>query len=436
MPTESSLIEYTETGPSTTVCTVIEYPPGSQSFTRESLGSDVRSALIKGDRFHALPYWRRVVEPLTADGILFYSAASKSFSVPCHRPSARCSGIIPIIAWGEAVPVEPTLARDRELESYLRGIAETKALADARRSFNNLPLLIVERRQTLQMILTRSRHLLRGATVAQREALQRWYRSRRKDRAMVARDIANHHLELLFGWLPLIGEIEGLCDQLAEPTTTFITGRGRMADVSLESYPPSLNRVNVLITPSNENYAWASLRGHLERRVSVRTSLKYKIDIGATQKLRDNGFNPLATAYDLIPLSFVAAFVSNVDHFLKAHDPMLGASYETGSSGLWIEERSYTDVTGAFRQDDTWTYKTSGGGRVEKRGIFTQRWVLPQPPTPELFWVNRMTPGRAATAIALVIQKYLKPLKVALKVKEFRYRGPRPRYLPPIQYRR
>lgn len=419
------------------VCTIVTVP-SSGTVNVTSTESDIRSPLVKGDRLHALPYWRRIVRPVEVSGTL--GLVARSFFVaggPClNKPAHEIAGDVTPALFFDAVQPLP-LTVDPVMDEFLSGAAVTKALANARSSYNNVPLLIAERRQTLDMITKRSGQIMKGVSAAQRESLDRYIKARKRDKRRVVKDAASWHLEVLFGFLPLIGEIEGLCDQLAAQQTVFITGRGRMRNVATSDSPKVDTRRYIGIN-NNQNYfsIGADVQQRNTRNASSRTSLRYSVTVDEFQRLRDNGFNPLATAYDLIPLSFLTDFVSNVGMWLRAYDPMFGTEYLTGSTMVLYEDTFEALVTGKAQWTSTWIATTSREGSVKQSGKLFRRVVHPDPPSPTLQWQNNLTPGKLATAAALVVQRYVKPIRALLKAREFRYRGPRPKYLPPIRYRR
>lgn len=406
----------------------------------DSPESDLRSALVKGDKVHATPYWRRIIQPVAVNGSLTVNSYNSNLAGG-HCGSEFMdvvSGPVSVVM-ADRIPSPPTIDLDEEMIEYVRGAAETKALADARRSYNNIPLLFAERLKTLEMIRTRVLQLSRGVGKAQREALDKYRRTRRRDKPRVAKDIASIHLELLFGWLPVIGEVEGLIEQLGKDFTIDLTARGRMAQEWVVAGEKSKA---VMVLSAGHGGGTFGLRTPYQYqpmtryRYSARTSLRYTIESQTAQAFRDNGFNFFASVYDLVPLSFVAAFVSNVDHYLRSFDPMIGASYVTGSTGLWVEEESYIDFSGSSSYEHPWVLSTSGAGRIAITGKYIQRFVLPEPPGAVLQWQNRLTVAKVATGVALAAQRYIKPVKRLIAARPFRYRGPRPKYLPPIRYRK
>lgn len=426
-------------------------PPYCDSVSRSGIAEhtiageliDTRSPLRVGDRVHALPYFREVIGELVVSGDLQVTRTVGRFP-----PNHGCTGVAaPEVTsgtvWGGALcpplphfapPVDPDIMGDME------AIAVTKALANARKSFNNLPLLIAERRQTVEMIGRLLRRLNLKTLVLQRESIVRYIKTARKNRKKVANDIASEHLQFLFGVLPLVSEIEGLVEQLAAGKSVVVTGRGRMASDDITVSDPFDRVARVSVSNGISVDVPARITPQTEVRHSARVSLRYEIASQAAKSLRDNGFNAIATAYDLIPLSFLSDFVSNTGQWLRAYDPMVGADFVTGSISTWHEWVIGYEVAGShINSPDNWFRgftESVGSVNVARRGMRTERRVLTTEPDPAWRLVNTMTLGKAITGVSLAVQRFVKPTKAAIKLRPFRYKGPRPKYLPPIRYRK
>lgn len=336
-----------------------------------------------------------------------------------------------------AIAQLPALA---DLEKGLRAAAETKALANLRQSINNVPLVFMERQETIDMVRRKGLQIAAMTKARQDADVARWLRTRKRDQRRLARDIAGEHLAFLFGLLPLVGEVEGLVQQLSDEASAVVTGRGRMAKyeetvTKLDSIP---NTVATIQQPFRCPYTGTRTVSSL---YSYRTSIQVSITSAGAQRMRNNGFNPIAIAYDLVPLSFLSDFVSNLGTFLRSYDPLFGVTFVTGSSTLWREAKDTVKIEGATVGVPWGTpvgssylmSEASGFAKGTSRALVVRRYVLKDFPSAELMWVNNMSLSKAATIASLAVQRYLKPLKYALKQKEFRYRGKRPRWLPPIR---
>lgn len=254
----------------------------------------------------------------------------------------------------------------------------------------------------------------------------------------MSKDIANEHLGFVFGLLPLIDEIYGTVQLYEQTETLILSGRGRMAkevkaNSDLSMMPGSYSSIVG---------AYASAYEASRERVtrfSVRTSLSVDVSLSPAQLLRDVGFNPLAAAYDLVPLSFLSDFVSNLGTFIRALDPLVGVQFRTGCTTTWEETKEVVQLQGRFASATEGsllaTIFTNGSAHGVVKALRVTRTPLTGFPSNELHFVNTMTWGKAFVGLSLAVQRYVKPLRSLLRVKQFRYRGKRPKYLPPIKYR-
>lgn len=326
---------------------------------------------------------------------------------------------------------------DPDLIRELREVAQTQALSKARSAAMNIPMLIKERQETLQLIRDKTIGIAQKATAKGRADVRRYFQTDKRSRRRLHRQIANEHLAFLFGILPLIEEVEGLMEIVNDEVPDIIfTGRGQRAYVTTEAATPLQFR------SGNNRVLSFEVRPRVKERTSVRVSLKYKVTAKGLSKLQKAyGFNPAASVYDFVPLSFVSDFVSNTGNFLRSYDPIIGAEFSTG---CWTLYRSTQIEAHAFpnKSDLTEAYgivydgmRADGKLNVERvrivRNVYSGE--------PEPFWYflpDNMSLGKAATLASLAVQRYLKPLQRVIAAKPFRYRGPRPKYLPPVKYKR
>lgn len=326
-------------------------------------------------------------------------------------------------------------------KDFLRGMAQTSAKAALTKSLVNVPLLVKERKETAALLASYGRRIMSPVGKAQADAVRRYVAAAPKNKRRVARDIANEHLALLFGLLPLIDEAKGVAELASRDDTLVITGRGRRAldDYLLES---GKHLPSGLISATSYRYAHAlEWSAAIDSRRSCRTSLVAEISIPSLAALRAVGFNPLATGYDLVPLSFLTDFVSNLGTFIRSMDPKLGLEFKWGCSTFYRERKvSYaahglsglaTPSSGSVKL----AYSSVGSGSASSRVVDVERIVFTTMPDSELYFANNMSIAKAVTVAAIAVQRYVKPVKRVLSAKRFRYRGPRPLNLPPVKYR-
>lgn len=400
--------------------------------------SDTRSPVLHGDRVHALPYTRRIIEAIKGNGTLDFSRKTGKTSHYLCAPMDKgwrnhVEGSIAASPFVGSME-DPDLVPPSDVLRKLSELATTKALAKAREQINNLPMLFAERKQTVEMIARRGREAGVAGLEAQRDALRRYRRASFRDRRRIARELANSHLELLFGWLPIIAEVEAAAEHLSKDFHARFTVRGRQALITDEPWDERAIWKNISQPFGTTNIPVIRATKHW-RKLSARCSLTYEVDAEGFRLMRRLGFNPLSTGFDLVPLSFLANFASNVQTWLAAMDPLIGATYVTGSISTWVEDEPRVRISGRSHTDNGQVVSTSGEVLYQRRGLTVNRSVLSTEPSASLHWVNNMTWAKAVTILALGVQRYIKPLRTAIRARPFRYKGPRPKWLPPIEYR-
>lgn len=190
-----------------------------------------------------------------------------------------------------------------------------------------------------------------------------------------ARKAADLWLEYSFGWKPLLADIKNGCDQISEP-------------------PPKPRKSYGSASDSNVHY---SVSGGITRNFHANVTHR----MGAESELVNPNLylasqlgltNPLATAWELIPGSFVADWMFDISSFLGSMSDFMGMQ-----------------ITNAYRSSylsfsDGWTPGT-GISAVVQGWAMTRRPGLYQPLPNLEFRRNVGTSlNRAANAVALATQ--------------------------------
>lgn len=419
--------------------------------------TESNAGITLGNRVDALPYWSErlnvTVDPRQRD--IAYGVGLSRFPFPpgdvCISPGSSGSETIvrnkystDPFEWAPMPEFDLPRVSPAELE-FLRGMADTRALASLNKAMANLPMLFKERRETIRMAAGKAGMLADAARSIQQRDFSRYRKAAKKDRRRIARDIANEHLEAIFGWLPLIAEVEGAMDYIAQERYEFIKGRGShvIAD-------------NVDVHVSAPVYGWdewhgayrevarADVTGVQRRLKGMRTNLRMDITSAFAGDARQLGFEPIASFYDMVPLSFVSGWISNFDAYVRTLAPLIGLEFRTGSRNLRRE--TFLDVSGRIMEQNPPVYPAPWKAWVEDRdrsvtlltGSRTRddRSVVDKLPTASLHWDLDVGLYEATAAASLLIQRKLKPLQRAIGVKQFRYKGSKPKWLPRIRYRK
>nr|Q38061.2 RecName: Full=Maturation protein A; Short=MP; AltName: Full=Assembly protein; Short=A protein [Pseudomonas phage PP7] len=413
----------------------------------KAVNSFERAPLIVGDHVHSLPYWSRKItlECTPYPFTLRWEGGVHKDGIPDKVPHPSCDPGSELVSYTHSREVDcerfigpvPSSFTDPKVTSaqwkFLEDMADMKALADLNKSLVNLPMLYKERRETLKMVGNRLGGLVRVAHAAQDRDLKRYFKARRKDRRKVAEEVANGHLELIFGWLPLIGELEGAIEYAELPDLDFIRCHG-LHTLVLQSTPWD-NSVDVRSYPNWERAAGTRItgsvrtRGVVESRASVRTALRFNLETSLAGDARRLGFEPISTTYDMIPLSFVVGWFSNFDKYVRTLAPLIGVTFETGSRN----RRTTCELVGSTRFYPRTVSPPSGwfarwkdfpdGSLSEVSGLRRTdiRSVLSTLPDPDVRFHADVGLFEISAGISLLAQRYLKPLQRLLKRKSFFY---------------
>lgn len=427
----------------------------------ESVESEDRAQTAHGNHVLALPYWSEFKQLNKTDkqdyveiytGTI-YTSKSTTREATIHdwpwpeKPgfgSASLNNFAIQAKWGFNLTrflSHPTLSLPQGSDidwNLLIRLADTKALGNVRKGLINLPLIMLERRETLRMIASKVQLMAKSAKALQTKSSAEYARAKKKKpitRRNVARRIASEHLEFVFGWLPTISEVEGLAELVQADRLDFIRSRG----VQVLRTETKLDYLPVVAKPLTKTLLSVSYFGKvktvgIERSsIGVRTALRYKLSsklIGDAYRI---GFEPISNAFDFIPLSFLTGWISNFDYWIRTLAPEIGIEFETGSrnrrmSHSFQVEGEYIPSTLGNQHHAPVKTKANGSYRRDERE------VLHEAPSASLEWDVEVGLYEVTAGASLLIQRFLKPLKRDILAKPFRYKGPRPKWLKEIRY--
>lgn len=330
----------------------------------------------------------------------------------------------------------------------IKSTAILKAQASLNKQVASLPLLFAERKATLKTIGSYSKFILNNAITMQRKDVKKWLNAlKRKKRPeqlkTLAKQIADRHLEFVFGVLPILSEIEDSVKHFSKPRLDVRTGRGRdRRVVETEGY----ETVNVTNGLFNRFPVFGTVVTVTRSDFSTRCDLRCSITSHVANDASLLGFNPLYTWYDMTPLSFVVGWFSNFNTWVQSLDPLMGLEYVTGSS-------SHKDTRTVAKYMKGIHVQPNPIGEDLLQGVPT---VKPQqssvnsvsyddfvrevhsemPGIQPLRLMDKTSFFAAAASLSLTIQRMVKDTNREIAKKPFRYRSKRPRNLPPITYRK
>lgn len=200
--------------------------------------------------------------------------------------------------------------------SALREDAKQKCLSQARDMKVNVPVMLGEGRQTVRMLADTVRTLGR----AYRNFRRGRFRQAAKELGIAepGKGSANHWLAYNYGWMPLLSDAKGLV-KLAEKGLIDpdrgprFSVRGNAIDVI-----PDWKEVISGQGASNLPGGQTTLRGTCVAHAKAGLLLEFKPGATGLASVGLGTFDPLLTAWELTPFSFVFDWFINVGGYLEA----------------------------------------------------------------------------------------------------------------------
>jgi hypothetical protein len=265
----------------------------------------------QGDHVHVTAYKAHGCKNAEKSKLLPNGARQPQFDVP------NTAFVAPVLSsvMGSNFPA----ARNKAYAKFVSRARNGPSSADdTRRGPASLGETIAQGHQALGMIAQRAFQLGRAANALRKGNFRQFIRElkvkpKRKDRSKIknaAGHAADHWLEYSFGWKPLLNDIFDAMEVLSGETTEGdISGSGR------ETYRRSNTPV------PNGTWEWFDAIAH------VKVGGKCKIVNYNLYLLQSLGIaNPAQTAWNILPFSFVADWIFDVDTFLGSFTDLLGIS--------------------------------------------------------------------------------------------------------------
>lgn len=245
-----------------------------------------------------------------------------------------------------------------------------------------------------------------------------------------ARKVANDHLELIFGWMPLLDDIASIVEYVNEPVRDFVRANGKHTIVRNTKEPGKGT------LPGGGNFVSLT---HTTERVGYRCALRATITGQLSNNFRQMGFQPVYSLYDAVPLSFVLGWFSNFNEWIGTFDPLYGVEFTTGSTNRKLSRTVKVEAYGVSlpKEDTDNEYRyTRTNGKVEQYADFehNERTVLTSEPDREFFLMNKLSMYSILASLSLVVQKKLRVAKPVFHRSPFVLKRRKNIYLPPIKY--
>lgn len=204
---------------------------------------------------------------------------------------------------------------------------------------------------------------------------------------------ASGWLQLQYGWLPLLGDVVGAAELLAQKLSNEI--KGRVVASASREYDEfhNLGYQNVAYPGIEKKYVKAKAEiKYVVYYATTASSLKTAAQIGIT--------NPLQLAWELVPFSFVADWFLPIGDYLSSLDATFGLQFLKGSRTYFVSTNVHCERKGGILPDGRSTWVDI---RSRRTLVDTQRTVLTDFPSIAMpVFENPFTLTRAANAIALL----------------------------------
>lgn len=274
----------------------------------------------------------------------------------------------------------------------------------------NLAQAFAERRQTVDM-LSKSINRLASAALAirrgkYRHAVELFGRKVPSRNSLFKNDVkpsptnlSNHWLEFSYGWRPLLQDVYGACEHLAD---------------SFYRNPPVrfVSRIQIDSDMPRDKVGFMTSFPYFDIFESDRNVVTYQIvvyckveDTFAQQASQLGLTNPLLLGWELLPYSFVVDWFLPVGDYLQRLTATQGLVFHSGTES-YRQTRTYGISSLSTRKDvGYWNGSMLEQSIVETR---KQRFVLstfPKPPTPRL-QKDFLGVSRSLSGLALLTQAF------------------------------
>lgn len=276
---------------------------------------------------------------------------------------------------------------------YLEDNCITQALLRLKNQRIDLGVAFAERRDTARLFQNK----VSGIT----QSVNDYKKGRPRDWKRVKRGaIPSSWLEVQLGWLPLLSDIHGAAQALAERDArgnryvAHVTGRAEARNSSRHFIKSGVSADLGYDVNRTEN-----VRGHVR--------LDYELSDIVLQTLSSLGLtNPLTIAWERLPYSFVVDYLLPIGDWISCLDANLGWSFRGGSYSLRvsIEERGGNPYLRTPEAGFDWQLLSV---TEQYRGTRDElhRSIYPSSPLPTVpRFRNPFTPGRTANVLALLAQ--------------------------------
>lgn len=247
----------------------------------------------------------------------------------------------------------------------------------------NYAQFLGERKQTAELLASTAHRVVSAARALKRADLGTFTKSlslsgtearsvrsawRRVENSPADKRIANHWLEFVYGWKPLLSDVYGTAEYLAERIhkQRYPSGVAVASGKATVSYSgPQLDKL------MGHTKTWASY----EATVSVKYKMHWRLDSEASSILAQTGItNPLLLGWELFPYSFVVDWFVPVGTYLESLTAFDGFSLIDGRSGK--TQKTWVTYSHNYADSGKTPYPWSRSGSFTKKAFEFRRTTM------------------------------------------------------------
>jgi len=241
---------------------------------------------------------------------------------------------------------------------------------------------------------------------SRKEAAKRT-RQMKKDRTkFVEQDpVAADWLALQYGWKPLLSDVKGAAEKLAQthltkPPLIRAVGKAKASEPA-EYRTRYYQSAGDLLPIGTFSWTWT------EKLTVAKTELRYQVTNEFLREGKSLGItDPLTLAWELVPYSFVVDWFIPIGDFLRRLNYDSGLQYVGGYSSQHTSQRLTIDAL-AGNDDNGWRSTLTSMGACSRESVLFTRDVWSSPPVASFpRFEDPFTPTRALNAIALMAMAF------------------------------
>lgn len=273
----------------------------------------------------------------------------------------------------------------------------------------NLAQVFAERKQTVRTITDVAERLSKAMLMVKRgrmrDAAKALGAFDKKRPPKPTRNIANDWLALQYGWLPLLSDVKGSAELLAQHLAT--DQRKSVIRVSTRVVTSTKGAYDkTYVSSYGSSISWQET----SHETAARVRLEYVVSSPSLDVLSQTGItDPLLLAWEVIPYSFVVDWFLPVGNFLQCLNYDLGLSFQRGYYSLRSKNTWEARLNGNLHiSADGYNYRYDSGTAFTSKNVWFTRTKYLSSPRVELPKLadDPLNVKRALNALSLMRQAF------------------------------